>query len=82
MYGFNPVIPNVNVIGGTTCMWGETASKYVIEMKTIQRASVIAERLWNTNIDIKSDLRNVATRLQSQAERLRSRGFKVWPVTS
>lgn len=81
MYGFNPVIPNATVIGGTSCMWGETTSKYVVEIKTIQRANILAERLWNTNIDIKSDLRNIATRLTAQADRLRSRGFKVWPLT-
>lgn len=47
----------------------------------MQRASVIGERLWNPNIDLKSELRNIATRLNAHSERLRRRGFKVWPVT-
>ena len=28
MYSFNPIIPNANVIGGTSCMWSEATSKY------------------------------------------------------
>lgn len=81
MYGFNPIIPNTNVIGGTTCMWNEIGNKYTFDQKVLQKASVLSERLWNTNININTDLNNIATRLNAQAERLRARGYKVWPVT-
>lgn len=62
-------------------MWNEIGTRHTFDQKVFQRASVLAERLWNTNIDINSELNNIATRLQAQAERLRSRGFKIWPVT-
>ena len=81
MYGFNPIIPNTNVIGGTTCMWNEIGTKYTFDQKVLQKASVLSERLWNTNININTDLNNIATRLNAQAERLKARGYKVWPVT-
>lgn len=81
MYGYEPRIPNANVIGGEVCMWNELGTKHTFDQKVLQRASVLAERLWNTNIDIKVDLLNIARRLQAQAQRLRSRGFKIWPVT-
>ena len=81
MYAFNPAIPDANVIGGTTCMWNEIGTKHTFEQKVLQKASVLAERLWNTNISLESELNNIATRLQAQAVRLRARGYKVWPVT-
>ncbi len=62
-------------------MWNELGNKYTFDQKVSQRSSVIGERLWNVKIDIKTDLQNIATRLTAHAERLRSRGFKVWPVT-
>ena len=81
MYGYNPKIPNANVIGGETCMWNELGTKHTFDQKVLQKASVLGERLWNTNIDLNTNLRNIATRLNSQADRLRSRGYKIWPVT-
>lgn len=81
MYGFTPVITNVNVIGGTTCMWNELGTRQTFDQKVIQKASVLGERLWNSNVNINSELNNIATRLQAQAERFRARGYKVWPVT-
>ena len=81
MYGFEPRIPNANVIGGETCMWNEIGTKHTFDQKVFLKASVLSERLWNTNIDLSKELRNIATRLQTQSERLRWRGFKMWPVT-
>lgn len=81
MYAFQPRINNVNVIGGETAMWNELGSKHTFEQKVMLRSSVIAERLWNDNVDIKVELNNVATRLTAHAARLRQLGFKVWPVT-
>lgn len=81
MYTFNPVIPNANVIGGATCMWNEIGTKHTFDQKVLQKASVLAERLWNTNIDLDKELNNIATRLYAQAQRLRSRGYKIWPIT-
>ena len=62
-------------------MWNEIDTKHTFEQKVFQKASVISERLWNTKVDIGVDLINIATRLQAQVERLRLRGFKIWPVT-
>ena len=42
---------------------------------------MLGERLWNTNIDVKSELLNIATRLEAQVRRYRDRGYKMWPVT-
>jgi hypothetical protein len=33
-------------------------------------------------MDLKTEKRNIATRLAAQVERLRERGFKVWPVAA
>lgn len=80
-YSFNPNVPGVNVIGGASCMWNELGNKHTFDQKVLQRASVIGERLWNSRIDLKSELRNIATRLYAHGERYRERGYKVWPVT-
>jgi hexosaminidase len=82
-YSFDPVIHNANVIGGTTCMWNELGTKHTFDQKVLQKASVLSERLWNTGININGtgQLNNIATRLQAQADRLRARGYKIWPVT-
>lgn len=62
-------------------MWNEIGNKNTFEQKVMQKSSVIGERLWNADIDIKTKLNNIATRLIAHSERLRQRGFKVWPVT-
>lgn len=62
-------------------MWAELTNKHTFEQKVIQRSSVIGERLWNVNVDIKTEINNIATRLTAHTQRLRDRGFKVWPVT-
>lgn len=80
-YSFEPRVKDVNVIGGASCMWNEISNKQTFEQKVVQRASVIGERLWNADVDIKTKLHNVATRLIAHADRLRQRGLKVWPVT-
>lgn len=41
MYGFSPAISNVNVIGGTTCMWNELGTRQTFDQKVIQKASVL-----------------------------------------
>ena len=46
------------------------------------RSSAIAQRLWNTNVDIKKDLLNIVRRLIAQKKRMNSRGFKTTPVTA
>lgn len=62
-------------------MWDEVGNSHTHQQKVILRANVIGERLWNHNISIKTDLPNIAARLASHTKRLRSRGFKVSPVT-
>ncbi len=81
VYKYEPRIPNVNVIGGEICMWNELGTKHTFDQKVFQRASVLSERLWNTNVNITTDLNNIATRLMAQTNRLIARGFKMWPVT-
>lgn len=81
MYSFNPVITNVNIIGAEVCMWSEICNKNTFDQKVWIRSSVMGERLWNTQINIGTDLQNIATRLIAQGKRMRNRGFKVSPVT-
>ncbi len=81
MYSYEPRIPGVNVIGGETCMWAETNNRHTFDQKVAQRSSVIGERLWNVNVDLQTEIHNIATRLTAHTDRLRQRGYKVWPVT-
>ena len=81
MYNFQPRIDTVNVIGGEVCMWNEVGNEHTHQQKVVLRTNVLGERLWNEEIDIKEDLRNIASRLTKHTERLRKRGFKVSPVT-
>ena len=62
-------------------MWNELGTKHTFDQKVFQKASIMGERLWNTNIDLNSELRNIATRLEAQVQRYRDRGYKMWPVT-
>lgn len=80
-YSFNPKIANVNVIGGESCMWSETADASSMDQKIWIRSSALAERLWNSNVDISKELLNISERLIAQARRMKKRGFKVSPVT-
>lgn len=81
MYSYEPRVESVNVIGGESCMWNEINNLHTFDQKVVQRSSVTGERLWNVNVDINTELNNIATRLTAHTERLRQRGFKVWPVT-
>jgi hypothetical protein len=64
-------------------MWSELTYKENIEQKLWIRSSVMAERLWNTNIDISQNdrLLNIVKRLIQQKKRMQNRGFKCSPVT-
>ena len=64
-YSFNPNVPRVNVIEGASCMWNELRNEHTFDRKVLQRASVIGERLWNSRINLKSELRNIAARLHT-----------------
>lgn len=81
MYKLNTKIEGVNIIGGEACMWAETVTKENIEQKVWIRASVIAERLWNRDVDIDKSLLNIVYRLIEQRKRMQTRGYKVSPVT-
>ena len=69
------------MIGAEVCMWSEIANPYNIETKVWIRTSALAEKLWFSTISVGNQLRNIATRLHAQSERMRNRGFKVSPVT-
>lgn len=62
-------------------MWDEVGNSHTHQQKVILRANILAERLWNHKVSIKTHLPNIAARLAAQAKRLRLRGFKVSPVT-
>jgi len=62
-------------------MWSELSSPFTHHQKIWNRASIIAERLWNDKVNIKQDLRNIAERLVAQSERMQERGYSVSPVT-
>jgi hexosaminidase len=70
IYAFNPRLEGVNVIGGEACMWSELSSPSTHHQKIWNRASIIAERLWNNNVSIKDDIRNIAERLVAQSRRM------------
>lgn len=69
------------MIGGEGCIWSELTNKDNIEQKVWIRSCSLAERLWNTDINIKGNLLNIVRRLISQRKRMQERGFKVSPVT-
>lgn len=71
MYKFNPVVSNVNVIGGEACMWAEISNGQVQDQKVWPRSSVIGERLWNTNVDLSKNLLNIVERLTAHTKRLK-----------
>ena len=81
LYKLQPSYPGVNVIGGEVCMWGELANAHNIQQKIWIRASVLAERLWNSKIDLKTSINDIARRLNAQARRMRARGFKTSVVS-
>lgn len=81
MYAFNPRLDKVNVIGGEACMWSEISNQHVHDQKIWGRTMVLAERLWNDAVDIKTQLQSIAKRLLAQTQRMKARGFKMWPVT-
>ena len=62
-------------------MWNEANNKHTLDQKVVQRSAVIGERLWNPDVTLEEEINNVATRLTAHTERLKERGFKVWPVT-
>ena len=78
---FSTKIDGVNVIGAEVCMWAEIVNPYNIETKVWIRSSAIAEKLWFSTVPVATELRNIATRLYAQSERMRNRGFRVSPVT-
>ena len=77
IYKFSPRYPGIKVIGGETCMWGELSNVHTSEQKIWVRTSVLAERLWNENINIEFSLQDIAKRLTAQAGRMKQRGFKM-----
>lgn len=62
-------------------MWDEVGNQYTHQQKVVLRSNILGERLWNHDIDIKTDLANIALRLSKHAARLRLRDLKVSPVT-
>jgi hexosaminidase len=81
IYKYSPKVQGVNVIGGEACMWSELSNIHTHEQKIWIRTSVFGERLWNSNIDLRTSLHGIAERLTAHANRMRARGFKVSPVT-
>lgn len=48
-------------------MWSELSNIHTHDQKIWIRTSVLAERLWNDGISLKTELLDIATRLQKQA---------------
>jgi hypothetical protein len=62
-------------------MWGELANSHNWQQKIWIRASVMAERLWNSKIDLKTNVQDIARRLVAHSRRMRSRGLKTSVVS-
>lgn len=62
-------------------MWAELNNEHTHDQKIWIRTSALAEKLWNSNINIKNSLLNIVERLVSQKNRMKARGFKPSPVT-
>lgn len=63
-------------------MWNELNTQYTNDRKIWIRTCSLAERLWNDSIEFEKNKVNVATRLIAQANRMKSRGFKVSAISS
>ena len=81
-YSFEPKVKNVNIIGGESAIWSELNSGSTHDVKVWSRTSVIAERLWDTNIILAKNELNIFKRLVSHNERMRKRGYKVASISS
>ena len=62
-------------------MWGELANLRNWNQKIWVRGSVLAERLWNSKIDMKSGIQDIARRLVGHSRRMRAREVKMSVVS-
>lgn len=62
-------------------MWSEMVDECNHDQKIWVRSSSLAERLWNVAIDPDLSIRNIATRLIAQKNRMKGRGFKTSAVS-
>ncbi len=81
LYKFVPRYTGVNVIGGQVCMWGQLSNGFTNQQKIWVRASILSERLWNSEINLSTKLADIASRLVAQSRRMRDRGIKTSPVS-
>lgn len=70
------------VLGGETCMWGETVDGSDIDQTIWPRAAAAAERQWSYNMDTPSYDPSVEARLQDFRCMLLRRGIAAAPVTN
>lgn len=71
-----------HVLGGETCMWGETADGSDVLQTIAPRYAAAAERQWSYNVVTNSSDPTVYPRLQDFRCLLLSRGVPAAPVTN
>ena len=70
------------ILGGETCMWGETADGSDTLQTIFPRAAAAAERQWSYDVTTTSDAPYVLERLQAFRCLLLERGIAAAPVTN
>lgn len=66
------------ILGAETCVWGEYINRFNLHTITWPRASVVAERMWSSEVAVDKD--DAARRLEEHACRMVARGFPVQPA--
>ena len=72
----------LQVLGGETCMWGETADGSDVLQTIWPRAAAAAERQWSYDVVTNSNAPGVQERLQAFRCLLLERGIPAAPVTN
>ncbi len=70
------------ILGGETCMWGETADGSDVLQTIWPRAAAAAERQWSYDVVTDSSAPGVVERLQAFRCLLLERGIPAAPVTN
>jgi hexosaminidase len=77
--GLSPTSDPSLILGGESCMWGETVDPSDLDQTIWPRAAAVAERLWSSKDSIQS-LEEAEGRLQTFRCLLTQRGIAAAPV--
>jgi len=80
--GLSPTADASLILGGETCMWGETVDGSDLDATIWPRAAAAGERMWTAKDSISKDLASVEGRLETFKCLLMERGIGAAPVTN